>query len=113
MAALAQAGESQVKILYLLDINSPADDAADRVQAIYNKLRQDKVVIRLRSWPGQPPKKKKTGNEANSNQAAEPDNAEGMEDDEEDAKPRKYLRGSDFTLGFLKGMRNYGLFTSL
>ncbi|KAK0656651.1 P-loop containing nucleoside triphosphate hydrolase protein [Cercophora newfieldiana] len=94
MAALAQAGDSPVKVLYLLDINRSADDAADRVQATYNKLGQDKVVIRMRLWPMRG-RKKKIG------KVTEPDNAEDLDEDQEEPLPRKYLKGSDFTTGFL------------
>ncbi|KAK4453329.1 P-loop containing nucleoside triphosphate hydrolase protein [Podospora aff. communis PSN243] len=105
VATLAQAGVSQVKVLYLVDINSAADDAADRVQAMYDELKEDKVVIRMRTWPCRPRKKKDADDEATAEQTIELEEGEIFEEEEEeveDMSPQDCLSGSDFTTGFLK-----------
>ncbi|KAK0633080.1 P-loop containing nucleoside triphosphate hydrolase protein [Immersiella caudata] len=101
VATLAQGGVSQVKVLYLVDINSAADNAADRVQAIYDELEMDKVIIRMRSWPCRTRKKKEVDDEAIANRLMELEEGEVLEEGE-DVSPPKYLTGSDFTLGFLR-----------
>ncbi|KAK4460961.1 P-loop containing nucleoside triphosphate hydrolase protein [Cladorrhinum samala] len=51
-ALVAQAGVKPCKVLYLVDINSAVDDAADRMQALYNKTGLKNKAIRMLSWPG-------------------------------------------------------------
>ncbi|KAK5663155.1 hypothetical protein OQA88_6572 [Cercophora sp. LCS_1] len=51
MAMLAQSVDRPPKILYMIDLNKSADDAANRVQANYHKHGLDRTVIRMRSWP--------------------------------------------------------------
>jgi len=104
MAALAQSSEERVRVLYLLDINKSADDAADRVQAMYQKLGQDKIVIRMRSWLMPPRKKDKTADKESTNtEPDEFDDGENPTGDGDEAEFRNHLKGSDFTKGFLNG----------
>ncbi|KAK3371964.1 hypothetical protein B0H63DRAFT_284375 [Podospora didyma] len=53
MAVLAQAGRKHTRMLYLLDINKTVDDAAGKIQAIYNNLGLQRSVVRLykSQWP--------------------------------------------------------------
>ncbi|KAK4219022.1 P-loop containing nucleoside triphosphate hydrolase protein [Rhypophila decipiens] len=51
VAALAQAGDSIAKVLYLLDVNKSLDDAASRMVRLYKDLGMNKKVIRMLKWP--------------------------------------------------------------
>ncbi|KAK4229567.1 P-loop containing nucleoside triphosphate hydrolase protein [Podospora fimiseda] len=81
IALMAQAGATPCKILYLVDINDAADDSADRMQALYNKIGLNKTAVRVPSWPGV--------------------DDEFLEDNDKGASMPKSLRKADFTQGFL------------
>ena len=51
VAALAQAEDTNAKVLYLLDINKPLDDAASKMLRLYKDLGLNKKVIRMLKWP--------------------------------------------------------------
>ena len=53
LAALAQAGKPRVQVLYLLDINKPLTDAADKMLQVYRDLAMRKKVIRMFGWPAE------------------------------------------------------------
>ena len=50
MAILAQSGWGNCPTLYLIDINKPADDAADRMYSMCRQLGTEKSVIRVAGW---------------------------------------------------------------
>jgi regulator of nonsense transcripts 1 len=87
MAALAQSGESRCRILYLLDINKPADEAADRMYALCEEVRVEKSILRVRSWP-----------------LADTTSRDKEEEEEDDDDFPKALRNADFTEGFFRQM---------
>jgi regulator of nonsense transcripts 1 len=82
MAILADSGEEYCRTLYLLDINKPVDDAADRMHSMCSQLGIEKSVIRLVGWPLV-------------------DVTTLDVTDEDDALPEP-LRHADFTEGFLR-----------
>ena len=77
---LAQAGAKRCPVLYLVDINKSADDAADKMQAMCLKLSINRSVIRVRGWPLV---------------------ASELVEGEERASLPKVLRNADFAEGFL------------
>ncbi|KAK3900542.1 hypothetical protein C8A05DRAFT_35825, partial [Staphylotrichum tortipilum] len=51
MALLAQSGVEPCRVLSMVDINKPADDAVDRFYAMCRKLGVEKSIIRVGAWP--------------------------------------------------------------
>ncbi|KAF7563952.1 hypothetical protein G7046_g130 [Stylonectria norvegica] len=50
-AAVAQMAPTKVRVLFILDINKPADDTAARMVKMYKALGMSKKVIRMHGWP--------------------------------------------------------------
>jgi len=82
VALLTQSGVGPCRILYMVDINKPVDDAVDRFYAMCRKLGIAKSVIRVGPWPLE---------------------EEEEEVDDNNGLPRA-LRSADFTKGFLRAM---------
>ena len=53
MPILEETGSRRVKILYLMDVNKPADDVADRMHSLFKDAGLEKRVIRMKSWPSE------------------------------------------------------------
>jgi regulator of nonsense transcripts 1 len=87
MAHLAQAGDRRCQILYLLDINKPVDDAANRMYAMCRET--GKSIIRVRSWP----------------LAGSDSRGKGEDEEDENGLPRA-LKNADFTEGFIRAMQS-------
>ena len=81
---MAQSGDSKCQTLYLVDINKPVDDAADRMHSTCRQLGTVKSVIRVAGWP-----------------VADilTNNNDSME--QGDAMPKSF-RKADFSEGFLR-----------
>jgi regulator of nonsense transcripts 1 len=93
MAILAQSGAARCPTLYLLDINKPADDAANRMYQMCEDLCIDKAVIRVFGWPLAEKGDDEEKNDENGN------------DDWGDELLPKALKNADFTEGFLRAMQ--------
>ncbi|KAL2017340.1 hypothetical protein VTK56DRAFT_2313 [Thermocarpiscus australiensis] len=42
--------KSCAKVLFIVDMNSPVDDVANRMVRLYNELRMNKSIIRMKGW---------------------------------------------------------------
>ena len=84
VAILAQSGEANCQTLYLLDINKPADDAADRMNSMCRQLGMKTSVIRVAGW-----------------RVADNSPSNDDQDEEDDTLP-KPLRKANFIEGFLR-----------
>lgn len=50
-AALAQMSTKRVRVLYLVDMNNPVNDVAERMANLYEALGMNKVLVRMYGWP--------------------------------------------------------------
>ncbi|KAK4192457.1 P-loop containing nucleoside triphosphate hydrolase protein [Podospora australis] len=94
MTALAQAGARSCRALYLLDINSAADDAADRMQGIYQTTGVNKAAVRLTGWP--------------SGRPVEEEVLENSTVDQAQVAFGTRLECADFTEGFIRERNTHG-----
>ncbi len=96
MALIAQCGVEPCKILYLVDINKPVDDAVDRAYAMCGKLGMKKSLIRVSAW-ALGDDEEETEDDSNLSQIAEDDS--GIPNG-----PPRAWSNADFTEGFLRAM---------
>lgn len=112
LAVLAQAGVTTCRVLYLVDINKPVDDAANRMYQMCRDLGVERSVVRVMGWPLIRKKddsegKKEDGREEGEGEEEDYDDDDGDNGNREQSGTAwaRALKDADLTEGFLRAMK--------